>query len=174
VPILTKRAEEVAKAVPRMEETLNSIDFIRKHPGLEAGTGLGGRIARSIPGTAAYGFDNAIEQLKGKTFLQAYGEIKGAGAISNAEGQAATASVARINPNQDKKDLDRALNDFEQQVRGDLEKVQRRMNMPVTAWYKGEGPELAPDIGQRGRRGGVIKEYIGGNPGLDSSYRDVR
>ena len=146
---------------------IKAIDEVRNHPGKDAGTGLGGTFARGVHGTTAYDFGTRIERLKNKTFLQGYDQIRGAGAITEKEGTKAEQAQAVLDPNQSKESLDKALNNFENQIRSDLELVQRRMNMPVTAWPGG----VAPDIGQRYK--GL--EYIGGNPNdLKNSWRPVR
>ena len=167
-PILAKRAEAVAMAVPAFDEMTKLLNQIQNHPGKDAGTGFGGHIARGTPGTSAYAFGTALEQLKGKVFLQAYQVLKGAGAITEKEGEKSEQAIARLNPNQSKTDFDKSINDLEAQVRGDLEVAQRRMNMPVTAWRVPGG--VSPDIGQRDGN----MEYIGGNPASPSNWRRVR
>ena len=60
-----------------------AIDQALQHPGLETATGLQGRIdpRNYIPGTDSYNFNVRLDQLKGKTFLQAFEQLKGGGKL---------------------------------------------------------------------------------------------
>jgi hypothetical protein len=102
------------KALSTANETINTIDRLIKHPGRAAGTGLSSRLdpRNYIPGTDATNFHVARKQLDGKAFLTAYESLKGGGPIANAEGERATAAVARLdNAQSDDEYLD-ALNEL--------------------------------------------------------------
>ena len=176
-PLAAKAIEAVDSAEPDFKSMLRVIDEVRNHPGKEWGTGL---LAGYAPrGTAAYAFSGGPEegivgQLKSKTFLSAYEKLRGGGAITTVEGSKGQQATAAVNPAAGKDALDKALNNLESQIRSDLEIVQRKTNRPVTAWQKTPDDEFAPDIGEIGTRGGKVKEYIGGDPSKDSSYRTPR
>ena len=121
------------------------IDQARKHPGKSTGLGLQGEIAGNIKGSDAYGFRTIVGELKGKAFMQAYQSLKGGGAISEKEGEKAEQAIARINTAQNEREFNRALLDLENIVRGDLERAQRAVNKPVTAWRTpGDSSSFAP------------------------------
>lgn len=75
--------------------TLQNIDAVISHPGREAATG-GSAFMSYLPASQARDFANRVEQLGGTAFLEAYKELKGGGAISEAEGKKAEAAVARL------------------------------------------------------------------------------
>lgn len=172
-PLAIKASEAVEQAVPQFGENLKALNLAREHPGKEWGVGVFSQVARNTPGTAAYGFGKIMDQIAGKNFLAAYQQLKGAGAITEIEGTKAEAAQARLATAQNKDDFNKALIDFETMLRSDLERAQRKTNMPVTAWRRhGDNSSFAPDVGER--TPGGTKEYIGGNPGLPESWRDVR
>jgi hypothetical protein len=144
------------------------------HPGKDWGLGIAGKtVGQVMP--EAIGFRQRLEQIQGKTFLQAYQTLKGGGSITEIEGSKATQALARLNAANSKTEFDAALNDLENTMRSDLELAQRKVNKPVTAWQNTPNDRYAPDVGQRGidKKTGKLQEYLGGNPALDTSYRDV-
>jgi hypothetical protein len=91
------------------------IEEIRNHPELPWATGrsaaFGMNDPRINPQRAA--FQDLVEQAKGGAFLTAIQQLQGLGALSNAEGAAATAAINRINTAVEKADFLKALADYE-------------------------------------------------------------
>lgn len=160
-PILTANAQAALKAEPQFAKALALINVIRNHPGREMGQGALGNVLGQIPNTDAYGYHQALKELQGKEFLEAYASLRGSGSIANREGETATnAMIARVNAAQNKQEFDAALNTLEKNMRTDLETAQRKVNRPVTAWRtRDDNASFAPDIGQRDAQGRI---YIGG------------
>ena len=96
----------------KTQQALDTIRQIREHPGKQYGLGVMGVIP-GIPGTAQRGFVSLVDQAKGQSFLQAFEALKGGGAITEREGAAATAAIARLDRAQSPADFDRALSDLE-------------------------------------------------------------
>lgn len=105
-------------------DMLSVIDMLDKHPGRETATGVSGSIdpRNYIPGTDAKDFSVALDQLKGKTFLQAFETLKGGGQITEVEGAKATAAIARLNTAQSDKAFKAALGDLRGVVEGAIER----------------------------------------------------
>ncbi len=84
--------------INKADQALKVIDDMLAHPGRETATGLSGTLdPRSyIPGTNSKDFQIRSKQLQGKAFLEAFESLKGGGAISEREGEAATAAIARL------------------------------------------------------------------------------
>lgn len=133
-------------AVTRAEETVGILDKLRAHPGLDSGTGMTGVAMTRVPGTDAYDFDQLRTQAQGTAFLTAIGEMRGTGAISNVEGEAATQAVARMRAAQSKGAFLDALGDYERVVRKGVANTYRQAGLEVP-------PALLAETGGRGGAG---------------------
>lgn len=85
-------------------------DPVMTQPGAY-GTGISS-VANAIPGTPGYNFQTKINQVQGVAFLQAIQQLRGMGALSNAEGQTATAAITRINSGLSQNDLRTAIQEL--------------------------------------------------------------
>ena len=83
-------------AIDQAQDTYRVINDLENHPGLNKGTGLNSVFYTKVPGTDAYDFKNTHDQLVGKTFMQAFNSLRGAGAITDTEGKEATAAISKI------------------------------------------------------------------------------
>jgi hypothetical protein len=85
---------QVESAAARM---LRQIDELEMHPALESITGtVGGRIPEGWQTEAMAEAQSRLNQIAGGTFLQAYNELRGGGAITEEEGKQAKASYTRL------------------------------------------------------------------------------
>jgi hypothetical protein len=175
VPQLKADMETADKAEADVPQALDVLQQIRSHPGRDAAIGFFGSAMQGVRGTDAKGFAELVNQANGGAFLRAYQSLRGTGAISNPEGQKAEAAIARLSTAQNRRDFDKALDDFDIVMRRGLETAQRKVNRPVTAYRPpGDNTQTAPDVGSIGIWRGKPQEYIGGNPRMDSSYRPVQ
>lgn len=99
------------KDVATADVALDLLDQIETHPSLDMGVG-GTALFNGIPGTGGYDFQNLVEQAKSGAFLQAVQEMRGLGALSNAEGSAATAAITRMNTSTSKPAFLKAVQDY--------------------------------------------------------------
>jgi hypothetical protein len=162
-----KTAEALDSAKPELAEALNLINKARTHPAKERSLGSLGGLAKLTP--EGQGFAAIMDQLKGKTFLSGYQKLKGTGNVSEIEGLKTEQAQARLATAQTKEDFDDALKDLESSMRGAVERVERKMNRPVTAYQKTPDDPYAPDIGQPSPGG--TKIYIGGDPANPNSWK---
>jgi len=79
-----------------MQEYSNQLEDLISHPGAKAIFGFGGETRAGISGSDAFGAAAKLEQAQGSAFLSAIPQMKGMGALSNAEGTAITASVQAL------------------------------------------------------------------------------
>ncbi|MGL5733551.1 MAG: hypothetical protein ACRCYS_01695, partial [Beijerinckiaceae bacterium] len=97
-----KSRAELQQMLPKVDSDAQAlvglIDRVLTHPGRETATGASSMFdpRNYLPGTNAADFQSAIEQIKGKNFLQAYESLKGGGAITNIEGDNAAKAIARL------------------------------------------------------------------------------
>jgi hypothetical protein len=164
------------KANPQFTQMIDLIQQANAHPGRHSAVGFFGKAASLVPGTEAYGYAQLLDQIKNKNFLSAYDTLRGAGQISNVEGEKSAQAQARLSQAQSKEDFQKALNDFELTVRNDFDRIQRKAHVPVTAWQLGRDDKPAPDIGQLDTSfaDGVARRYRGGNPRDPSSWQMLR
>jgi hypothetical protein len=97
--------------VSAADDALALLDQIVTHPYLERGTGMSS-YGNMVYGTGGYDFQNLVNQAKSGAFLTAIQQMKGLGALSNMEGQAATAAITRMDTATSKEAFLRAVADY--------------------------------------------------------------
>lgn len=114
---------EARQALPGVlssaSETFDVINQLKNHPGLSEATGMSGLLdpRNYARGTDAYNFAILREQAQGTALLAAVTQFRGTGALSDAEGKAGTAAVARMSAAQSKPAFIKALRDYNRVVR---------------------------------------------------------
>jgi len=93
--IKTEQQLSAPSDVEAANQALLVLDKIISSPYLERGTGFSS-LANVVPGTAGYDFQNLVNQSKSGAFLTAIQQLRGMGALSNAEGQTATQAITRM------------------------------------------------------------------------------
>ena len=89
---------DIETGVSQIESTLDTIDRVRKHPGLESAVGIGSAfVFPTLPGSDAANFEAQIETLQSQQFLSAVGQMKGMGALSENEGKKLSSSIGALN-----------------------------------------------------------------------------
>jgi hypothetical protein len=122
-------AEQNASAPGDYQSAENALDLlssIRNDPYRERGTGASS-VLNAIPGTSGYDFAQKVEQAKSGAFLTAIQQMKGLGALSNTEGQAATAAITRMNTAMSEEGFLSALDDYEKIVNQALARAGSRL-----------------------------------------------
>jgi hypothetical protein len=125
---------EAAVAAPvdvaTADTTLQLISELRSDPGLEIATGASS-VFNVVPGTPGYDFQNRLEQLLSGGFLTAIDQLRGMGALSNAEGQTATRAISRMDSATSTPAFLDALSDYEEVVRTGRERASKRIEAPA-------------------------------------------
>jgi hypothetical protein len=98
----------LAGARTNVNSTMALIDSLENHKGLSAVIGLpnpmkGGFGFAQTPGSDAADFKTQLDNLTGKMFIAAFESLKGGGAISEKEGEAATRAIANLSKMQSEK-----------------------------------------------------------------------
>lgn len=111
-------------------QALGILDQIETSPELPWATGTSAGLGGNrVPGTGRYGFQNLVEQAKSGAFLSAIQQMRGMGALSNAEGQVATAAITRMDTALSEADFRKALADYRAIVEKGMERAQGRVGM---------------------------------------------
>lgn len=111
-----------------MDSAMNAyklVDQALLHPGLRTATGLSGKLdpRNYIPGTDAKNFDSVAKQLQGNAFLSAFAQLKGAGQITEVEGDKAAAAIARLQQSQSTEEYRTALKDYQSVIGQGLKRM---------------------------------------------------
>jgi len=122
-----QKAEAEAKTIQtstegnaaKAEAALNSLKLIREHPGRGAATGFTS-VFPTRPGSDAYDFEQKLEQAKALAGTIGIEAMRGLGAMSEKEFQAAKDSIAALDKGQKletvEKELDKLIGLFEQKL----------------------------------------------------------
>jgi hypothetical protein len=95
-----------------------------------------------FPGTKEADFKARLDQLKGTAFLQAFEKLKGGGAVSEGEGQQATAALARLQTSQTESEFKNSLSDFNNVMAGVTDRLKVRANGGIQQ----QAPQSQPSI----------------------------
>jgi len=131
--------EAAQSQVDSAQHALNTISSLLADPLMKdttgntiAGIGTGiGRLLAYIPGTENKDFRGQLESLKSQVFLPAVQQIKGMGALSNAEGEKLTAAVAALDPDMSKTAFRNAMGVVERYMTKGLQKGLSSKAIPV-------------------------------------------
>lgn len=125
----TAQGKAQAAAPGDLQAGMNAKDLIRsirEDQGREWGTGKTS-VFNSMPGTSGYDFQRKVDQAKSGAFLTAIQQMRGLGALSNAEGQAATDAVTRMDTAQTEEGFLAALADYERIVDQGIARAQSKI-----------------------------------------------
>jgi len=130
----TEAAISQPKVVEEAEQVIGLVDQLLEHPGFSSSVGakgpaqLFGALNEPIAGTDAAGWHALHKQMQGKQFLQAFESLKGAGQITEIEGQKAAAAMSAMQTASSEKDFIAAANEFKTQVRKGVELAAKKAN----------------------------------------------
>lgn len=124
-----KGQADLPNAITQGETTIKLVDDILAHPGFNMSVGAKaplGKVASFVPGTDAASFDIALNQLKGKQFLEAFESLKGGGQITQIEGEKATQAQSRMDKANTQEEFIKAAREFQGILRNGLERAKAR------------------------------------------------
>ena len=113
-------------------------------------------INKTVVGTKAADFNAKFEQLQGKNFLQAYSQLKGAGAISEKEGETATKAISDMQTSTSEKAFKEAGARLKTVIRSGVEREKQKAG------------NLPDQLSVGTKKGGYT--YIGGDPANPKSW----
>lgn len=108
-------AANKAKAADAALRGHQTITGMLEHPGLDTAVGLSGQLdpRNYVWGSEAQGALSYIKQVQGQAFLQAFESLKGAGQITQVEGEKATQAIGRLERAQSEKDFKAAAKELQ-------------------------------------------------------------
>ncbi len=111
-----KSTQELPRVIQQGEQTIKLVDDLLNHPGFKMSVGKSAPIGSAlslVPGTDSASFDIALNQLKGKQFLEAFESLKGGGQITQIEGEKATQAMSRMEKANTEDEFIRASREFQ-------------------------------------------------------------
>ena len=117
-PAAAKVAEEQKTkdaALDGSRQAIGTINRLLQSDGREGATG-GWNLSRHVPGNASADFAAEVETLKAQTFLPMVQQLRGMGALSNAEGDKLNAAVGALNFNMSEKAFSDSLGRIRDQI----------------------------------------------------------
>lgn len=114
---LTKSAQ-----VSSFDVMLGSLDRLSKHPGLSRSVGVIGAFP-TMPGSESANFKAELDTFQSQAFLPMVSQLKGMGALSDAEGKKLTAAVGALSPTMGEK----AFRESVARITADMETARQRL-----------------------------------------------
>lgn len=106
------KANEQKVAFDVAQDMKDQVDKIRNHPGRYSSIGKFDP-RRIVPGSDEYDFDEQLTTLKSKQFLATIQNMRGLGALSDAEGKKVESALAALNPAMSRKAFEESLNEID-------------------------------------------------------------
>ena len=145
------KAKDVGTAdatIANAGQALKDIDAIMTHPELKSRAGSIGLpyVAGQIAGTKTFGLEDRVKQIQGESFLNAFNMLRGGGAITNIEGEKATAAINRMKLSLSYKDFKEAADDAKEILQNGMKRAQE---LKAKGTWGGEpsAPAAAPAAG---------------------------
>ena len=141
------------------QQALDEGAALLKHPGFEAAVGMpnpfkGGFGVGTVPYTPARDFNNAFNAVKKGAFMQAFENLRGAGAISGPEGASATEALANMDTATSETEFKRQLQRFMNIVANGTKVAEKQSRMGVSPFTY---DQLAAERQRRAAAKGVKK-----------------
>lgn len=108
--------------IASFDTMLGTLDRLGKHSGLSRSVGLTGKFP-TMPGSDSANFQAELETFQSQAFIPMVSQLKGMGALSDAEGRKLTAAVGALNPSMGEK----AFRDSISRITADMESAKKRL-----------------------------------------------
>lgn len=131
------READLGKAgqIASFDTMLGTLDRLGNHAGLARSTGLMSKVP-TMPGSDSANFQAELETFKSQAFVPMVAQLKGMGALSDAEGRKLTAAVGALDPNMS-----------ERAFKESIGRVVREMNSARNRVVDSASPALRQSLG---------------------------
>jgi hypothetical protein len=120
-----KKVEDLTKGgqIASFDTMLGTLERLGKHDGLSRSVGMVGAFP-TIPGSESANFKAELDTFQSQAFIPMVSQLKGMGALSDAEGKKLTAAVGALNPNMGEK----AFRDSIARITDEMESARSRVS----------------------------------------------
>lgn len=110
-------AKDTSPAEKRLpiQQAISTLDRLVAHPGSRKALGSAS-LFPTIPGSEAADFESQLDTFKSQAFLQSISQMKGMGALSNAEGEKLASAVGALSLKQGKKAFDSSVDRIKKEM----------------------------------------------------------
>jgi len=117
------KQQAVGATAAKSERMFALLDQLDKHPGFSGlfGFGVG---SRKIPGTDAAGAETLFKQIDAMGFIEAIKDMKGMGALSNAEGEKVSAALVGMDPKMPEKEARAKIAEIKAYISAGMQRMQ--------------------------------------------------
>jgi len=121
-----------SKTEQNADYLLTKINELVTHPGFSVSVGATVQPGfQFIPGTDKASWYTRFEEVKGQSFLQGIENLRGMGALSNQEGEAATKAVQRMSTSQSEAEFKAAARDFNEIIQRGVDRNREKLGQPL-------------------------------------------
>ena len=131
-----KKRDTVAQqesTIARFDNALNTINKIESSPGFSAAVGARLPFIDQLPGSEAQETIGLIDTLKSQSFLNEIGQMKGMGALSNAEGAKLESAISSLNRDMKEDAFKRSLQSIRDYFTVARERARKQMGVEPEA-----------------------------------------
>lgn len=178
---------DLPRVIANAETASKTIKDLSSSEGLDRNLGVMSYFP-NIAGSKASDAANLMEQLQGKTFLEAYETLKGAGQITNIEGEKASQAIAALQTSQSPESYRKNLQELQSVIDAGVMRAKQAAEGNFSAnQYAGQGnpainqdysqiqPVLESDMNATVPQGNVIPpEPMGGIGGQPLSFNSLQ
>ena len=162
----TERASAKQEKLATLDGTLETLDRLDQHPGLKRSVGILSATP-TVPGSAAADFEAELNAFKSQAFLSKVSEMKGMGALTEAEGNKLVSAVGALDPKMGEKSFRASL----ARIKSSFQAARRRAGAMEAG---GEGGGSGAPVTPRRVVTGVPAPGPGGGASIDDIVNRYR
>lgn len=167
------KADAYNAGVDTLSRTIDTATKVLNSPGFTGyfGTNLNPLSSRHIPGTDAADTEALVDTLKSQGFMSGIQQMKGMGALSNAEGQKVMDAIGNLSASQSEKSARAAINTIISTTQRAQQRMQQKYGKDIQTQSSSQ-PQEQPSAAQLQpghSEGGYT--FLGGDPAKPTSWR---
>ncbi|BDA93747.1 DNA injection protein [Citrobacter freundii] len=167
------KADAYNAGIDTLSRTIDTATKVLNSPGFTGyfGTNLNPLSSRYIPGTDAADTEALVDTLKSQGFMSGIQQMKGMGALSNAEGQKVMDAIGNLSASQSEKSARAAINTIISTTQRAQQRMQQKYGKDIQTQSSSQ-PQEQPSAAQLQpghSEGGYT--FLGGDPAKPTSWR---
>ncbi|MDX7485552.1 phage DNA ejection protein [Citrobacter freundii] len=167
------KADAYNAGIDTLSRTIDTATKVLNSPGFTGyfGTNLNPLSSRHIPGTDAADTEALVDTLKSQGFMSGIQQMKGMGALSNAEGQKVMDAIGNLSASQSEKSARAAINTIISTTQRAQQRMQQKYGKDIQTQSSGQSQAQpsATQLQPGHSEGGYT--FLGGDPASPTSWR---